>query len=612
MGDETQGEPALGRTGRALLLATVFASGTAVMIVEMTAVRAVQPAFGSTTYVWTNVIAVVLLALAVGYALGGRLADRHPSPRLLFALLGVGGLLAALAALLATPVSRLFLQDGVDLEGVVSVMLWGSLGTALVLFAPPVLVLGMVAPLAIRLLARGGVGRAAGSVFALSTAGSILGTYLPTLLLVPHLGSRGSFLVAAAILLLASAAGLLVFTRRRAAAGLPLLLLLAAAASLTAALARLVPPGRPAPPLEGGVATVLEETESPYQYLTVRDDRYADGVDRVLTINEGLYTFHALRVEGRLLTGVSQYDAYAVLPLLLDLEPGSAFEACVVGMACGVNARQWHELYAGVYDVHVDGAELDPEVVRLGRRFFDLPADDAQWLDVFTMDGRTLLEHLPAARRYHAIVVDAFANELYVPFHLATREFLALCERRLEDGGLLAMNVYARGEDAPNLRAIENTMATVFGEALRIPHQDRSGFLLLARRGGEPADLDRLAPWTLRTRWAETPLPEDLIALADGIGIAGGRVVLPSPDERVLTDDHAPLTWLTDRFLWSAEEERFAAGDARSEALRALRDRQNRLLLLIAAGWALLLLAAGLALRRANGRRRVRAGLGGP
>ena len=392
-----------------------------------------------------------------------------------------------------TPVSRLFLQEGVDLEGVVSVLLWGSLGTALVLFAPPILLLGTIAPIAIRLLAERGVGRAVGSVFALSTLGSILGTYLPTLVLVPHLGSRGSILVAAGILLVTAAVGWLASGGGRTRAG-PGILLLAGAGAFAAAGSGLVPPGRPAPLLTGGTATVLSETESAYQYLTVRDDDWPDGRERLLTINEGLYTWHALKVRGRVLTGSRFHDAYVVLPFLLDLEIGAELDLCVVGMACGINAAQWHHFFSAPYDLHVDGAELDPEVVRLGRHYFDLPEDTAGWLRVYTLDGRSLLERLPAATRYDTIVLDAFANELYVPFHLATREFFETCARRLEGNGILAMNVYARGDDAPNLRAIENTLALVFRTVSRIPHLDEGGYLLLARREEQAFDPSRLSP----------------------------------------------------------------------------------------------------------------------
>jgi spermidine synthase len=589
----------LGRARTAYLLATVFASGAAVMILEMTAVRAVQPFFGSTTYVWTNVIAVVLAALAVGYALGGRLAERTTSPRLLYGLLGVGGLLVGAGALLVTPVARLFLHEGLDLEGVVSVLLWGSLGTTLALFAPPILLLGMVSPIAVRLLAGLGVGRAAGGVLAFSTAGSILGTYLPTLVLVPHLGSRAAILVAAALLLLTSAAGLLLFGAHPSKLRAGLLLATALGACLAAG-SRLARPGRPAPPLHGGTSSVLAEIESPYQYLTVRDDAWDDGVDRVLTINEGVYSFHALRTDDRVLTGSDAYDAYAVLPRLLDLSAGSRLDACVLGSACGINAAQWHHFFGRRHALRVEGAEIDPEVTRLGRRYFGLP-ETAPWLEVRDLDGRALLACAPSGRRYDLIVVDAFANELYVPFHLATREFFELCRRRLTPGGLLAMNVYARGAGAPNRAAIERTMTAVFPAVVRIPHGDTGTSLLLAG-GGEPS-ADALAERFLRTLGEGQEVPRDAPTewpALERLGVRMASTVVPVPPPgppgrgpAVLTDDHAPLAWLTDQSLDAAERALAGAGDARSEELLALRRRQRVLVAILAAAWATALLVLG-------------------
>jgi hypothetical protein len=563
------------------LLSAIGASGAAVMIVEMTAVRALQPFFGSTTFVWTNVIAVVLAALAAGYALGGRLADRRPSAGLLFGLLGAGGLLVAAGALLVSPVSRLFLAEGVDLQGLATVLVKGSLGATLLLFAPPLLLLGAVSPLAIRLLAEGGVGRAAGNVFAVSTAGSIAGTYLPTLLLVPHVGSRGSLLVAAALLVLPAAAGLVLLARGKGAV---------AAAALLAALAgtglACGGPLRGTPPLpDGGVAVVLAERESPYQYLTVRDDRYpGEPASRVLTINEGVYTFHALRVEGRVLTESRCYDDYAMLPLLLDLEPGAELRGAVVGFACGVNAGQWRHFWGDLYRLRVDGAELDPGVLALGREFFGLPAGG-----VPAVDGRPWLDALPAGTTYHMLVVDAFANELYVPFHLATREFFALCRRRLAPGGVLAMNVYAVGADSPNLRALENTLAAVFGSCLRMSQHRGQNFVLVARNGEGPPDPARLAaPRAPR----DVPEWDRLLELAR-LAAEDATVVVPRPGETVLTDDHAPVEWLTDRFLRRMEGG-IAAG---REDLRALGGRQDRALGLIGIGWALVLWGGFFALR---------------
>jgi hypothetical protein len=574
------------------------------MIAEMTAVRAMQPFFGSTNFVWTNVIAVVLAALAVGYALGGRLADRRPSAGILYGIMVAGGVLLLLSAVLVTPVSRLFLAGDIDLEGVMSVLTRGSLGASLVLFAPPVLLLGMVSPMAVRLLARGGVGRAAGRVFAVSTFGSILGTYLPTLWLVPAVGSRGSLLVAAAVLIGAGAVGLCGFRRARSGVGsflvLSVVLFIVGRGELV--------PERGTPSLgPDGTATVLAEVESPYQYLTVRDDAWADGsVFRVLTINEGVYTYHALRRPGHVLTGSRAYDDYAVLPLLLDLEPGSELRGCVVGMACGVNAAQWKHFWGDVYRLRVDGAEIDPQVMSLGREYFGMEGPESEWLRTFAMDGRQLLEAIPEERRYHMLVVDAFANELYIPFHLGTREFFDLCRRRLYPGGVLAMNVFAVGADAPNLRALENTVATAFGHCVRASRYGGRDCLLLARNADAPPETSRLAPsrvagrfrgWGGWEAWSGLPEWENLLTLCEGV-LGDWTVVWPNDEDWVLTDDHAPLERLTDRFLARLEEQTLAKRADRREEVRRLALRQRLSLAVVGAVWAAALAIGFLLLRR--------------
>jgi len=262
----------------------------------------------------------------------------------------------------------------------VTVLSRGSFGATLILFAPPIALLGMISPLAIRLLAEGGVGKAAGRVFGISTVGSILGTYLPTLVLVPWIGSRGSILVSAAILGLFGATGLLIFGKSGKAVTTALVLVgVMITRTVLAATTDDIRPARGAPPLDfGGKATVLAEVESEYQYLTVRDDVWPNGEAwRILTINEGVYTYHSLKVRGSVLTNSRYYDDYTSLPFLLDLPLGSELRGCVIGLACGTNVAQWRHFWEGPYRLSVDGAELDPEIVRLGREFFDLPGPEA-------------------------------------------------------------------------------------------------------------------------------------------------------------------------------------------------------------------------------------------
>jgi spermidine synthase len=572
------------------------------MVVEMTAVRALQPFFGSTTYVWTNVIAVVLAALAAGYHLGGRLADRRPSSALYFALLAAGGLLVAGSAPLATPVARLFLDPAVDLVGIESAYAKGSLGATLILVAPGMLVLGAAAPFAVRVLAHAGVGRAAGRVSALTAAGSIAGTYLPAAVLVPLAGSRGSLLVAAALAVVPGAAGLVRRGGRLCAAAVAAVLGLAAIALVTG-----TAPGRGPPPLSrGGTSVVLAERESPYHYLTVRDDCFpGEAPFRVLTINEGVHTYHALRTQGRVLSDSRCYDDYSLLPLLVDAEPGAELRMGVVGFACGVNAAQWRHFWGGAFALRIEGAELDPEVLALGREFFGLLPPQAGGPGVVVADGRQWLETLPPQAGFHALVLDAFAHELYVPFHLGTREFFELCRRRVVPGGILAMNVYAVGADAENLAAIENTLATVFGACIRASQHGGNNYMLLARGGGGVPDVSRWDTRTARRRLgerADVAEWDGLLALA-ATAAQDVVVVEPRPGAIVLTDDHAPLERLTDRFL-DAQERRVlgrepgAPDDARRAALLALLARQDRALALVAAAWAVLLAAAAWATGR--------------
>jgi len=157
---------------------------------------------------------------------------------------------------------------------------------------------------------------------------------------------------------------------------------------------------------------------------------------------------------------------------------------------------------------------------------------------------------------YHMIVVDAFTQELYIPFHLGTREFFELCRSRLAPGGILAMNVYAYRPDSPNMVALQNTLATVFGSAVRVRQFWEGNFALYARNAEGPPDVTRLAPLRIRQRFGgRDDLAEwsDLMALAERV--PGKSVVIrPDPTLRVLTDDDAPIEAMMDEMIDRKEE----------------------------------------------------------
>jgi spermidine synthase len=436
----------------------------------------------------------------------------------------------------------------------------GSLAATLILFAPSTLLLGMVSPMAIRLLSDAGVGRAAGRVFAISTVGSIVGTYLPTLWLIPTYGSRMTLLIAAAMIVAPAVVGLFLSLGWR---GAPLAVVAVVGWTGTRAIAELRPNrGEPALPWNGK-AVVREERESAYQYLTVREDSFPGPppeTDRYLTINEGVFTYHSVVVDNSILTGGKYYDDYALLPALTDVPAGGELRGAIVGLAGGVTANQWHHFWEGPYRLHVDGAEIDPDVIALGRKYhFGLPEHPEPWLRELVMDGRQMLEAVPAGTEYDMLVVDAFSQELYIPFHLGTREFFELCKRRLADGGVFAMNVYAYQPDSPNLVALANTLATVFGRCERVQQKWGGNFLLVARKGAAPADVTRLLKARIASRFgARGDVTEWDQLVEQGTWVPEhAQTVLPDPEKMVLTDDRCPLERMTDRFVEREESKMF-------------------------------------------------------
>ncbi|MEX2645979.1 MAG: fused MFS/spermidine synthase, partial [Gaiellaceae bacterium] len=197
----TELEP--GRPSARALSLLVFGAGTGTLAVEISASRLLAPYYGSSTIVWANLIGLVLLALSLGYWLGGKLADRRPSGRLLGRLVLAAGAYVAVLPFVTRPILDVAAR-GLDELSAGAVV--GSFFATLVLFAPPVFVLGMVSPFAIRLALDtvGSAGEVAGRLYALSTAGSLLGTFLPALVTIPLVGTQRTLIGSAAVLAAAS------------------------------------------------------------------------------------------------------------------------------------------------------------------------------------------------------------------------------------------------------------------------------------------------------------------------------------------------------------------------------------------------------------------------
>ena len=483
---------------QAALAALVFGAGTGSLATEIAASRMLAPYFGSSTIVWANLIGIVLAGLAVGYWLGGRVADRHPERR----LLGLIVLAAALWVAMTPFVARPFLDAAVgNLDDASAGAVIGSFFAVLLLFAPAVVLLGMVSPFAIRLAITDveTAGAVAGRFYALSTFGSLLGTFVPALIAIPLLGTQRTLLLTAALLAL-SASFLL---------GRKLLVLAGAIAALA-----VLPPG--AIKSDEGL---LHEEDSLYQFIQVLE---RDDGRRLLRLNEGV-AVHSVWREDTVLTG-GVWDAFLALPPLLERPLRSV---AILGNAGGTTARAMGEFYPGA---EIDGVELDPAVSDVGFEYFGM--GDNPKLTVHDLDARPFLRHTD--ERYDLIVVDAY-HQPYVPFYLATREFFRLARERLEPGGIVALNVASVPGDTRLLDGIAGTLAHEF-ESVSVWPALRFNKILLAfdePRSISFIDANEVAP--------------ELRPLVD-LMIKQLRPVTAKA-KRPWTDDRAPVEWVTDRMI---------------------------------------------------------------
>ena len=496
---------------------TVFTASFCTMVIELAAGRVLAPHVGISLYTWTSIIGVVLAGISAGAWAGGALADRHPAPRTLgWLLLGAG-----LTALVIVPATSMLAGDEGLLEtmGIAATLLSRVVVLSFLLFFLPSFFLGMISPVAVKLAVRDldSAGRVVGKIYAFSTLGSIVGTFVTGFWLVAAFGTRatligtGVVLVAASLLL-----GDLLGRRVRVyAAGV-----LVAGAVFAGVQTRPQLPPRHDPVLHSGIGTVYFDES---QYYTIR-------VERTIREDTG-ETINALHLDHLVHSYSDPRD-----PAYLEYEYLRAFHEVVRGVAR--KRANFRLLFIGgggytlprlVVHEHpyaqVDVIEIDPEVTRAARRFFGVPRNgrirtvnqDARWWAMRAVRERS-------REPYDAIFIDAF-NDLSVPYHLTTREATADFARLLRPDGALVANViddYARGRF---LASYVRTLESVFGagnaaivvETREDLESDRSTFVAVASRA-----MPRFEEAVL--------LPREEV-----------RRYLRSRDAIVLRDDYAPV-----------------------------------------------------------------------
>jgi len=492
------------------LYLTAFVGGLTSLGVELSASRLLAPHFGDSHPVWAAIIGLILLYLTAGYFVGGRWADRSPRPSTLYGLVAWSALLVGLVPFVAGPVLRLAARGFAGYDYNVALLI-GPFVAVLLLFSVPVTLMGCISPFVIRLLMErveraGGV---AGRTYAISTAGSLLGTLLPVFVLIPTAGTRNTFVTLSLLLMAVGLVGLARRAPRRALAyaWMPLLLLLLAFTLR----------GQPIKVQEG----TIYETESAYNYIQVVEQ---DGW-RYLYLNEGQGIHSVYRPGMRRAWGT--WDYFLIAPFFNPppFPPEQVESLAMVGLAAGTVPKGYTTFFG---PIPIDGAELDAEIVRVGREFF---AMDEPNLNVVVADGRAFLAR--SERRYSVVGIDAYRLP-YIPWHLTTVEFFREVRAHLTADGVAVVNVGRTPGDDRLVTTIAATLAQVFPSIHAIDVPASFNTIVVAT----------VQPTTGENLLVNRSLLEDpaLQQIADE---AWANLRPVEPGSLILTDDRAPVEMLT-------------------------------------------------------------------
>ncbi|MDR1520617.1 MAG: fused MFS/spermidine synthase [Planctomycetota bacterium] len=526
------------------LYIVVFLGGAALMGLEISGARLVEPHFGSTIYVWGSIIGVFMLALSIGYWGGGRLADRSPK----IETLGLALLLSALLTLAIPPLAPDFcvwLNGFEDID-----VRYRTLLASLFLFAPPSICMGMVSPFAVRLAASrvSALGSVAGSLYAVSTLGSIVGTLLVSFVLVELIGTSVIVYGVGAVLAALSAYcffhGGGVFKK----AGTALAIIGVGGGYFGA--------GTPLTKAMAG-DTLLESKESAYHFITILNSRSQIAPYR---LPARLMMFNNLIESGILLDENTRdlppppartacgYVDLLHLGMLLTGHPPR--DMLIIGCGGGVGPRMFKENYPA--DVKsIDVVDIDPWVFKLAEKWFNYPFSGDSVIKSHVVDGRMFVEQAPPGRKWDYIVMDAYSSGGRIPKHLITREFFHAVRDRLTDDGVMVINVIsafekpASGLDHSRLfRSVYKTLLDVYSA----DRPDGGGLYAFPRnRSGEGENIIMVAAKESLPRFAARDIERRYRAMRSR-HLSHTRLDDVVPRQLVASPDLSDVPLLTDDF----------------------------------------------------------------
>ncbi len=490
------------------LYLTEFFSGMSVMAVELGASRLLAPYFSSSQIVWTIIIGTIMIAMALGNVYGGRSADKNPNPDKLY-----GRILAAAVWIGLIPVVGKYFILGISALLIVTVshnlLIWAAFLACMVIFVFPLFLLGTVTPS----LAKYSVdrledsGKTVGALGAFNTIGSILGTFLPTFVTIPAVGTSITFLIFSGVLLLLALAYFITEKKGRVKSLVAVLLFIFSCIF----------------GCSGSFAfweTDLKyEGESVYNYLQVQETEH-----RVILSTNVLIGVQSVYMKDGALTGM-YYDYAMLAPLMAGAEEKKDWSLLILGMGTGTYATQCSRYFD---NLTVEGVEIDEKITSLARDYFELPEE----VPVTTYDGRAYLN--ADKKKYDVIMVDAY-QDITIPFQMSSIEFFTLVKEHLTEGGVMVVNMNMRGEREGNVNQyLSDTISQAFDQVYTVDVSGSTNRELFA--SDNPKLMERLEK---NLKLVSNP---DFYKMADKVS---KRLEPYEAGTYLMTDDKAPVELLS-------------------------------------------------------------------
>ncbi len=517
------------------LYLTEFFSGVSVMAVELGASRLLAPYFSSSQIVWTIIIGTIMIAMALGNLFGGRSADSNPDPDILYRRILIAAVwIAAIPAvgkyiILGASALLIFTID-------TNFLIIAAFVSCMIIFVFPLFLLGTVTPSLVKYTVDSldDSGRTVGVLNACNTIGSIIGTFLPTFVTIPAVGTSVTFLIFSGILLII---GLIYFlSSKRIAKICVIALILFILFTIF---------GR-SDSFAFWEDDLLYEGESVYNYLQVRED----DSEIVLSTNV-LFGVQSIKMKNSQLTGM-YYDYALAAPVMTGKD--NQLDILVLGNGTGTFASLCLDYFPGS---SVDAVEIDGKITELAGRYFDMPDS----VNVSEYDGRAWL--MAAQGKYDVIMVDAY-QDITIPFQMSTKEFFTLVRDHLKDGGVMVvnMNMYSDGEGSIN-SYLTDTILSVFDHACSVDVPGTTNRELFACCSDSPS--------VMLDRSLETVSDTSLRLL---LRKAYSSIETCEPGALILTDDKAPVELLGMKVIDTliADEVRYYKDIYEKEGIRGILD----------------------------------------